>query len=339
MKLKGLAIGAGYFSDYHYDAWARLKDADIIAICDSDLLKAQTMAKKYGISKAYADVDEMFVRERADFVDIITPPPTHFELVQKASDRGLAIICQKPIAPSASEAMELVTYAKSKGIPLMIHENFRFQPWHREAKKLLIENKIGELNKITHFCRMGDGWGEDAYLSRQPYFRDYERLLIYETGIHFIDTFRFLAGEVKDVFAKLRRLNKAIKGEDSGIMVFEMENGVWITSDFSRFNESNAENARYTFGEFTFEGSKGTLRIYPDGNMTIQLLGENEKQHAYVHQNIGFGGDCVYATQAHFIDSLLHDRPFETEGEEYLKSLRIQERIYQSAKIDHSTQE
>ena len=44
---------------------------------------------------------------------------------------------------------------------------------------------------------MGDGWGEDAYIPRQPYFRDYPRLLVYETGVHFIDTYRYHAGEIE----------------------------------------------------------------------------------------------------------------------------------------------
>ena len=60
-----------------------------------------------------------------------------------------------------------------------------------------------------------DGWGERAYLDRQPFFRDYPRLLIYETGIHFIDTFRYLLGEVAHVHAHIKRLNPVIKGEQS----------------------------------------------------------------------------------------------------------------------------
>jgi hypothetical protein len=53
--------------------------------------------------------------------------------------------------------------------------------------------------------RMGDGWGEDAYLARQPYFRKMPRMLVYETGVHFIDTFRFLAGEIERVYCALLR--------------------------------------------------------------------------------------------------------------------------------------
>lgn len=331
-KLKGIAIGAGYFSDFHYEAWTRMESVKMLAICDLDIEKASQIAQKYSVSQVYDDFEKMISEQKADFVDIITPPDTHFTLVKMAADKGLNIICQKPLAPTYEEAVELVNYCKSAGVRLMVHENFRFQPWHREMKKLLDGGVIGELNHIVHFCRMGDGWGEDAYLGRQPYFRDYKRLLIYETGIHFIDIYRFLGGEIDDVFARLRRLNPVIKGEDSGLLSFTMESGAWVTCDFSRYNESSTENARYTFGQFTLEGSKGSIRLYPDGQITIQKLGEKEQIHSYIHENIGFAGDCVYATQKHFVDCLKANSPFETSGEEYLKSLAVQERVYEVAK-------
>ena len=63
---------------------------------------------------------------------------------------------------------------------------------------------------------------QDAYLARQPFFREYPRLLIYETGVHFIDTFRFLLGEVATVVAETKRLNPAIRGEDAGQVLLEV---------------------------------------------------------------------------------------------------------------------
>ena len=68
---------------------------------------------------------------------------------------------------------------------------------------------------------MGDGWGDNAYLDRQPYFQTMPRLLVVETAIHWIDTFRFLFGEVDAVYARLRRINPAIAGEDAGLICFD----------------------------------------------------------------------------------------------------------------------
>ena len=90
---------------------------------------------------------------------------------------------------------------------------------------------------------MGDGWGENAYIPRQPYFRDYPRLLVFENGIHFIDTYRFLAGEISRVTAWLRRLNPVIKGEDCALIVFEFAGGALGEWDANRYNETTARQS------------------------------------------------------------------------------------------------
>lgn len=334
-KLKGVGIGAGYFSPFQYEAWQRIPEVEITAMCNTKIEKARPIIEKYKIQSHYTDWMEMIEKEKPDFVDIITPPESHLEMSKFCADRGISVICQKPLAPTFDEGLELVNYVENKGIRFMVHENFRFQPWHREIKKLLNENIIGDLHTMNWRKRMGDGWGEDAYIPRQPYFREYPRLIIYENGIHFIDTFRYLAGEISSVYAKLRKLNPVIAGEDWAMIFFNFENGATGVWDASRYNEPNYENPRYTFGEFLVEGLQGSIRLYADGKITIQKLGKSEVEHEYKHQNINFSGDTVYFTQKHFIDCLLNDKEFETNGTDYLKSLKVQECCYNSANINN----
>ena len=99
----------------------------------------------------------------------------------------------------------------------------------------------------------------------------------------------------------------------------------------SRYNESNHDDPRYTFGEFLVEGSGGSIRLRMDGMLTIQPLGEPERPHPYHHPRRGFAGDCCHATQQHFVQGLLTGQPLETNAQEYLRSLRVQEAVYQSA--------
>ena len=179
--------------------------------------------------------------------------------------------------------------------------------------------------------RTGDGWPDDAYLDRQPYFRTMPRLLVYETGIHFIDTFRFLLGEVHSVFADLRKLNSHIKGEDCGLVFFTFKNGARAIWDANRYNESSAVDARYTFGEMLLEGNAGSLQLTNEGTLIWKPLGEPQTTIPYEHERKNFAGDCVYFTQRHFVDSLLHGNEFETNGEDYLKNLMIQEAVYKSS--------
>ena len=330
-KLKVVGIGSGYFAGFQYRAWNKIPEVEVRAMCNRNISRAKPIMDECGIPSHYTNYLEMLEQERPDIVDIITPPETHLEMCMEAADRGIHIVCQKPLAPTLEEAQQIVAYVRDKPIRFMVHENWRFQPWYREIKKLLEAESIGQAHSIYFRSRMGDGWGENAYIPRQPYFRNYPRFLIYENGIHFIDTFRYLFGEVESVFADLRKINPVIAGEDAAQVFFTMRNGVRAIWDANRYNEPNFENARYTFGESLIDGTEGSIRLYNDGRITIQRLGEKEREHSYYHAQIEFASDCVYHTQRHFMDCMLSGDEFEPNGEDYLRSLKVQEAVYQSA--------
>jgi predicted dehydrogenase len=331
-KLKGVCIGAGYFSHFQYEAWSRIPEVEIVAFSNRDPVKAAEITTKFGLKKFYTDYREMFDAEKPDFVDVITPPPSHQEICAEASKRGIHIICQKALAPTFDEAKAIVADAAKNKVRFMVHENFRFQPWHREIKRQLAAGAIGDkLFSLAFRSRMGDGWGANAYIPRQPYFRDYPRLLVFENGVHFIDTYRFLAGEISRVTAWHRRLNPVIKGEDCALLVFEFAGGALGQWDANRYNETTAANPRYTFGEFLIEGNAGSIRLHNDSRLTLQRLGEPEQEIPYERADRNFAGDCCYFTQRHFVDRMLDGKPFETSGEDYLRTLTVQEAVYQSA--------
>jgi len=331
-KLKGVCIGAGYFAHFQYEAWHRIPEVEIVAFSNRDQTRAQEITRKFGLQRCYSDYREMFDTEQPDFVDIITPPPSHLAICTEAAQRGIHIICQKALAPTFEEAKQIVATAARAGVRFMVHENFRFQPWHREIKRQLEAEAIGEqLFSLAFRSRMGDGWGENAYIPRQPYFREYPRLLVFENGVHFIDTYRFIAGEITRVSAWHRRLNPVIKGEDCALVVFEFASGAVGLWDANRYNETTVRNPRYTFGEFLVEGNGGSIRLDGEARLTLKRLGEPEEEISYPHADVNFAGDCVYFTQRHFVDRMLDGKPFETSGEEYLKTLAVQEAVYQSA--------
>src|SRR5215207_9439906 len=102
-KLRGVGVGAGYFSQFHYEAWARLPGAEIVAVCDPDGARAAAACLAHVIPRHYADHHRMFATECPDFVDVIAPPATHAEIMQAAAERGIHVICQKPLAPTFAE--------------------------------------------------------------------------------------------------------------------------------------------------------------------------------------------------------------------------------------------
>ena len=332
MKLRGIAIGAGYFSQFQHEAWSRIPEVQILSVVSRNLDRARETAAKFNLphAAAWAELPALLDATKPDFIDIITPPETHLELVKLAAARGIAVICQKPLAPTWDEAVAVVAEAKRAGLRFLVHENWRWQPWYREMKRQLDAGVLGELFSISIRMRMGDGWPEDAYLARQPFFRTYPRLLVHETGVHFLDTFRFLGGEITSFYARLQKRNAAIAGEDAGQIVCGLASGATAILDASRYNETDTPDPRYTFGTVRLDGSKGHLELDTDGNLTLKPLGQSARRIDYAHERRGFAGDCVYALQRHFVDCMLAGREFESTGDDYLKTVALVEACYRS---------
>jgi predicted dehydrogenase len=330
MTIRVATIGTGYFSQYHYDGWSRIPGAELVAICTrSNREKLQEVAGRYGVRNTYLDVVQMLDEAKPDLVDIISTPETHLQFVKLAAERGIAAICQKPLAPTYEEACQVADAAKAAGSLLVVHENWRFKPWFREIRALLDAGTIGPAYSIAFRLRPGDGQGVDAYMSRQPYFQKMPKFLIHETGIHMVDVFRYLMGEVTGVFARLRRLNPHIVGEDSGYVLFDFASGAGVF-DGNRLSGAPARNPRLTMGSLLIEGPGGSIRLDGDGGLWLQLHDQEERAHTYRWEDRGYSGDCVHALQAHVIAHLCDGSPVENTALEYLRNVEIEHAIYKS---------
>lgn len=325
--LKICCIGAGYFAQFHYDAWARVPGATPISSVDWNIDKARAT----GLI-AYNNIEDMLANESPDIIDIITPPTTHLDTIKSAlKSNASLIICQKPFCNSLDDARVAVNLADKAGIPLIVHENFRFQPWYRTIKNCIDKGEIGTVFQISFRLRPGDGRGPDAYLDRQPYFQKMPRFLLHETAVHWVDVFRYLMGDPDFVYADLRRHNEAIAGEDAGHFILSFEDGRRAMFDGNRLLDHPAENHRHTMGECLVEGELGTLALDGSGSVTIRKFGEmNSKTILAAKPYSGFGGDCVHALQSHVVDGLLNGTNLENKASDYLKVLEIEEALYQS---------
>lgn len=123
--------------------------------------------------------------------------------------------------------------------------------------------------------------------------------------------------------AEVDALAQALGQEDAVriIIPFFLEGGRYTINDVHYVRE----------GEFLIDGNAGSIRLYTDCKITIQSLGQSEREHKYKHEKRNFSGDCCYFTQRHFIDHLIDGKPFETNGPEYLKTLAVQDAVYTSA--------
>jgi predicted dehydrogenase len=316
--LKGGIIGCGFFAQRHIEAWRRIPGVEIVAAADPCLDRAERFA-----NRAYRAAEEMLDREHLDFVDIVTRVETHLPLVCLAVERKIPIICQKPIAPDWSTALEIVNSAEGTGVRLMIHENWRWQAWYRMAHKMIARGDIGPPIGYGFRTRTRDGVGQEPYPT-QPYFRRARRLLIDETLVHHMDTARFLFGEIDSVYTQASRRNRAITGEDQAILVITHTGAVHGWIDGHRFLDPNPDGP--AMGDAFFEGELGTISVSGTGDVY--------RNHALAWKNdvkTGYRGDSVHATQLHFISCLNDGAPFETSGHEYLRTFAAVEAAYRSA--------
>lgn len=331
MTLKVAVAGTGYFSQFHLDGWSRVPEVKLVAVCSLDPAGLVDVAARYLIPRQFADVGAMLDAAMPDLLDIVTPPSAHLEILKEAARRGVDVVCQKPLGGDLETARAMVRISEDAGITFVVHENFRFQPWYREARRLLDAGALGDVYNLSFRLRPGDGQGPRAYLDRQPYFQQMPRFLIHETAIHMIDTFRFLLGEASGVFARLRRLNPHITGEDAGLVLFDFESGAAGLFDGNRLVDFVADNPRLTMGEMLIEGARGTLRLDGCGRLWLKPHNGAEREHAYRWQDRGYGGDCVHALQRHVVAHLQGGAPLENPGAAYLRNLEIEEAIYRSA--------
>ena len=136
-RFRAVAIGAGYFSGFQYEAWNRIPEVALVAISNRTEAKARAKMAQYGIPRFHADWRVMIALERPDFVDIVTPPETHASICSEAVKSKTAIVCQKPLAPTLEESASIVANAREGGVRFMVHENFRWQPWYRQIRRTL----------------------------------------------------------------------------------------------------------------------------------------------------------------------------------------------------------
>ena len=326
--IKVACVGAGYFSQFHYEAWKRIDGVALVASVDQNI----DAAIETGVA-AYSDLNKMIAHETPNVVDIITPPSTHYEIIRECVSAGIdLLICQKPFCTSFDEAESAVQLCEQVGIPLIIHENFRFQPWYRVMKQAMDSGQIGDVHQLTFKLRTGDGQGRGAYLDRQPYFQKMEKFLIHETGVHWVDTFYFLMGQPNSIYADLRRMNDAICGEDAGYFIMEFDGGKRALFDGNRHLDHASSNCRLTFGECQIEGTKGTLFLDGEGRVHSRAFGSAESAVLYngPSGNCGFAGDCVHALQQHVVNGLKGEGGFENTGRDYLNVLSLVDAIYLS---------
>lgn len=328
--LRGGLVGCGYFARNHLLAWRDVPGARIVAVCDRDRSKAEAAASLAGGAGVFSDAAKMMASAPLDFVDIVTGVESHRDLVEKAASHGLAVICQKPLAETLEDAQAMIDACDRAGVPLMVHENFRWQRPILRTVETIREGRIGR----PFYARLSFRHATDIY-SAQPYLRTAPRLAILDLGIHLLDVARILMGEATRLHCRTQRINPAVTGEDVATIALDHEGDRVSLVDMSFATRSVPDPFPQTI--LRVEGDDGTVELLEGYRLRISRSGEMEEEDveppmpAWGEAHRHLIQDSVIRIQTHWVDCLRSGRSPDTSGADNLKTLRLALAAYDSA--------
>jgi predicted dehydrogenase len=327
--LRFAVIGTGFWSTYQIPAWKELAGVELVAVCNRSRARAEEVAIKFGVPKVYDSAEELLQNEELDFVDIITDVNTHARFTLMAAERGVNVICQKPMAPSLQEAQRMVQGCQEAGVKFFVHENFRWQAPIRALKNALDSGVIGEPFK----ARVSFVSGFPVF-DNQPFLAELEQFILTDIGSHVLDICRYLFGEAKSLYCLTKRVNKKIRGEDVANVFMEMQSGLHCFAEMSYASILEKEAFPQTL--VLVEGEKGSLNLTNDfvlKTTTRQGTTTNviepvlydwlDPDYAVVHSSIV---DC----NRDLLNGL-RGGSSETTGEDNLKTVELVWKSYESA--------
>ncbi len=328
--LRGAVIGCGFFAANHLNSWRQMEDVDLVAVCDRDEGKAKAAAATFGVPRSYTDAAEMLAAEKPDFVDIVTTMPTHRPLVELAASLGIPIIVQKPFAPTIADCHAMVNAAAAAAVPLMVHENFRFQTPLKAVRSVLDEGVIGK----PFYGRITWRTAYDVY-ANQPYLATEERFIILDLVIHLLDVARFLFGEVDGLTCRTASVKPGIKGEDSAVLLLGHESGTASVIEATYQSRQDPDPFPQTL--IQIDGADGTIALTPDYQLQVVSPAGTMRRSVepallpWAKKPWHLVQESVLATQRHWVDCLKNGREPDTSGADNLKTYALCEAAYASA--------
>lgn len=327
---KGALIGCGFFAVNQMHAWQNVRGAHIVAICDRDPERLKIVGDQFRIERRYPDAAALFADGGFDFVDIATTVQSHRALVEMAAVHEIPAICQKPFAKTLDDAKAMVEACAQANIPLMVHENFRWQTPIQAVKNILHSGVIGE----PFWGRFSFRSGYDVF-SGQPYLAEGERFIIEDLGIHILDIARFILGDAESLTARTKRINPKINGEDVATILIGHESGATSIVDVSYATKLATEPFPETLIEL--DGTRGTIRL--SQGYRLEVNGPNGMTVSDVSplllpwasrpwHNIQ---ESVLTIQQHWADRLVDGGETSTSGADNLKTFTLVEAAYKSA--------
>lgn len=328
--LRFAMLGTGFWARFQLAGWNEAGGVECVALYNRTVSKAEKLAAEFGVPRVYGSVEELLDKEQLDFVDICTAVELHAEQTLMAAQRGLPVVCQKPMATTLEEAERMVKGCREAGVPLFINENFRWQYPIRQFKRILDEGRIGK-----PFRARVDYRNSFPVFENQPFLKDLEQFILTDIGSHILDVARYLFGDATTLYAHTYRVHPDIKGEDVATVMMTMDGGMTVVCDMSYATKREHDYFPQTFIEI--EGDRGFLELAPNywirettdaGTLAQRFVPPRypwaDPAYDQVHSSI-------VPAQADFAQALHNGTQAETNGADNLKTVRLVFGSYESA--------
>jgi predicted dehydrogenase/nucleoside-diphosphate-sugar epimerase len=199
--LRVAIVGAGYIADYHAAILRGIAGVEVAVVVDPDRARAEELAKRHGVRRVAASIEELRGGERIDVAHLLVPPDVHVPLARALLEMGIGVFVEKPLALSGADARALARLAQERGLVLGANHNNLFHP----AFARLVERvRAGEIGRVEHVqvtlsvpLAQLDAGDFAHWMFRAP------QNIVYEQAVHPLCQVHALVGRVQKVQADL----------------------------------------------------------------------------------------------------------------------------------------
>jgi UDP-N-acetyl-2-amino-2-deoxyglucuronate dehydrogenase len=335
-SLRFAIVGCGKIAQRHAEH-INVKAA-LVAVCDLDKAKADALATKYK-AVAYHSVDDLLTNSDFDVAVICTPNGLHAEQSVYALEKGMHVICEKPMAIKSEDCRRMVDAAQKSNRELFIVKQNRYNPPVVELKKAIDEGRLGRIFSVQLNCF----WHRDADYYKEESWRGTKSLdggVLCTQFSHFIDLVLWLMkDEVADVHSVMNNyLHKGVTEiEDTGVVSLRFYNGAIGSIHFT--TNSYRKNME---GSITVFGEKGTVKV--GGEYLNQLVYQQIEDYTIQDDQVSIPpnqyGGYMGSMSNHglfydnVIDVLENKATKTTDMYEAMKTVELIEKIYKSANVE-----
>jgi len=259
-------VGAGNWAKAaHLPAFADQQDAEVVGVTDLDESRAVALAKEFGISKHYPDLESMLEKAELDILDVITSRGMHFKPAMAGIERKLDILCEKPLGHNLEEARTLYKRARDSKLVAHMGFTFRYSPAVQYMRDLILDGFAGEVYHLQGFEQNALLIDPNTPLPRIGFSRETDSGALYGYGSHLLDLARWILGEFDEVIGDMATYIKErpVLGEATRLRV-EVDDSTTVLARFKSGAQGVMQFSKIAMGyppgvELRIFGSKAGL--------------------------------------------------------------------------------